>query len=318
MRCNRQKRHAACCRRGRVGTRTAFTLIELLVVIAIIGILIALLLPAVQKVREAANRTKCANNQKQILLAVHNYANTNSDKLPPCNFSVQVGFATVRGSGHYALLPYMEQDNVYKTYTQERSDPGYLGAQYVAMPGLNCPTDPTCPNYFSPVAPPRQSKPLASVSYPFNTALFGANDTFTFAKSGQSAYTIANIPNGTSNTIAVLEQSGFYPNAASFGEGYEGFSSWPWPAYPNTYGPYWPIPTNNQVVGAVGNPPYPLPQIGVTPEKADPSYAQSYHPGAMVVALMDGSVRNISSGISQTTWNTVLIPTSGQVVGSDW
>lgn len=295
-----------------------FTLIELLVVIAIIGILIALLLPAVQKVREAANRIKCANNQKQIILAVHNYADTNSGKLPPSNFSQMAGFATVRGSGHYALLPFMEQDNVYKTYTQQRTDPGYLGAQFVAMPVLNCPSDPTCPTYFSPVAPQRQPKPIASVSYPFNTALFGANKTWTFAKSGQSAYTIANIPNGTSNTIAMLEQSGYYPNAADFGEGYEGFSSWPWPAYFNTYGSYWPIPTDRPVVGAVENPPYPLPQIGVSPDKADPSFSQSYHASAMVVALMDGSVRNISGGITSATWNAVLIPTSGQVPGADW
>jgi hypothetical protein len=94
-------------------------------------------------------------------------------------------------------------------------------------------------------------------------------------------------------------------------------SSWPYPAYPNTYGPYWPIPAATGI-GAVGNPPYPLPQVGVSPDKADPSLAQSFHSGVMVVALMDGSVRNISASISATTWNTVLIPASGQVVGSDW
>ncbi|MDB5309141.1 MAG: putative major pilin subunit [Gemmataceae bacterium] len=314
--------------------RRGFTLIELLVVIAIIAILIGLLLPAVQKVREAAARMTCQNKFKQIILAVHNYAGANGDRMPPVNFYQVVNTSkgtAAEGSAHYAILAYLEQGSLFTLYTADRPDPGYGGATLaytgggavnVPLKTFSCPSDPTNNNGLAVGGPYGGKWGLSCYSY--NLVFFGGGGAVTSL--GKSCgYTIGNIPDGASNTLGLGEQIGCYPasfSAGGFG-GNEAYNTWPWPAVGTvglvggaTYGPYSPDPAYVPG-GALYGSNFPMPQAG-DPNKIDTTTFSSAHTGVINAALMDGSVRSISITISQRNWNLVLVPDDGQVLDGSW
>jgi prepilin-type N-terminal cleavage/methylation domain-containing protein/prepilin-type processing-associated H-X9-DG protein len=228
--------------------RHAFTLIELLVVIAIIAVLIGLLLPAVQKVREAANRMSCSNNLKQIGLALHNYHDTYSAFCPwgfdfnynpnPAN---PYGPQTQGHSMHAMILPFIEQENILKISRQDWSviDPGNLPPNYgTSVAGLQVIKSYLCPStpgrtidygpYFASVGLNFGPMLLAGTDY---AAIRGYQDSFRKActtsnlsgevgaigikgikdqKKGmiQGKLRFADIIDGTSNTIMVAEDAG--------------------------------------------------------------------------------------------------------------
>jgi hypothetical protein len=226
--------------------------------------------------------------------------------------NAQTGNAA-EGSAFYVLLPYYEQASVFSMYTQDRSDPGYLGAQFVPLAIHVCPSDPTTNGGIAIL-----DGKTATSNYALNLLLFGAGGTFNL-KGPSSPYRIGTIPDGTSNTIGMVETSGCfpgYPTVDPQSGTTENYMTWDYPAYLNTFGPYWlnpdELPGQRNYTGS-----FPLPQIGVTQTLADPNLCQSYHT-VMNVALMDGSIRQISSGVSATTWSNALNPADGQVLGSDW
>jgi len=300
--------------------KAGFTLIELLVVIAIIAILIGLLLPAVQKVREAAARMNCSNNLKQLGLAIHNYASAYQDKLPALSSSTGAPtYGNYQGCILITMLPYIEQDNLFKSAVANAADTwdgnGNPTTRITRVKTYNCPSDFTLSNGWSQA----QVGGWMGSSYSANFRLFG-----TVRAGGNSdapQFSVANIPDGTSNTIAFSEQ---YAACNNNSQG----NLWSYPGI--DWSSAWtPVIANSRATGGTFAMPngYAMPSVngnGFTPQiqptvaQCDKRRPQSAHTAVCLTLLMDGSVRGVTSAVTFTTWAAALEPADGNPLGTNW
>ncbi len=318
--------------------RRGFTLIELLVVIAIIAVLIALLLPAIQKVRAAAARIACSNNMRQLSVGAHNCANNNGRF--PYFYGWYPGRQPSPGNGwgtlFFHLLPYIEQNNIYQDAVSNvanfdgtgagmnyySGEANFGTANFVGLTVIKtyvCPSDYTTPaNGLYADSTYADQQPLWAVSnYLGNFAIFGAGDV----NMQTNSLGLLQITDGTSNTILFAERLGVcdqssFPTPAG---GYQvplRATFWDW----------------NEPSGGAGHLQWPVYGYFVSANNLPYGYGPQFSPVAgqcyspvpstphttLVVGMADGSVRQVGPSVSQPTWQAANTPASGDLLGSDW
>jgi prepilin-type N-terminal cleavage/methylation domain-containing protein len=320
----------------RTKARTGFTLIELLVVIAIIAILIGLLLPAVQKVRAAAARSQCVNNNKQIALAMHNYHGTYnylpSNIRPATAGGVRIRWATL-------LLPYIEQDNMYKNYTQSQNWSAAVNLPVTSqiVKTYQCPSSPN-PNRLDADPSLNSTNQIVACgdyagTYGIDQRLIslglvasGKVDSGAISKTSNLSFT-ADFPDGLSTTFFIGE-SAAKPYLFRLGQPIGSPTStevqgggWCRPAseVPSLSGSSadgLTIPgscpfncTNGQQVTA-----YPDPYYGTD----GTGQFYGFHTGGIVASFVDGSVHFIQSSIPIATFATFITRNNGEVPTSNY
>jgi prepilin-type N-terminal cleavage/methylation domain-containing protein/prepilin-type processing-associated H-X9-DG protein len=314
--------------------RSGFTLIELLVVIAIIAILIGLLLPAVQKVREATARMSCSNNLKQIGLALHNYEGTMGAFPPGRNQYPRVVSAPAR------LLAYVEQDNLQRLIDPNGtlavggqndlagknrvsllvcpSDPrhgqvpgsAYYGTNYVACNGTGVTLD-AAGAIIAHLKIPDGNGAFAQVPTRIADITDGTSNTAAFSESlvGNGAAVTAAPADSRQAALVVLEVAGGNdPTPADCAAGNGTWSArrgeqWINGHYGNTLYNHFYQP--NARAWDCGNGSH---NKGLTA-------ARSQHPGGVNVLLCDGSVRFVSDGVDLAAWRALATRAGGEVVG---
>jgi prepilin-type N-terminal cleavage/methylation domain-containing protein len=310
--------------------RSAFTLIELLVVIAIIAVLIGMLLPAVQKVREAAARAQCMDNLKQMGLGTVNMADTYQGLLPQdwgLYPNPNGGAYDGLGGPQFFLLPFIEQQNLYNAtlcvpgqpqtmrgnfdwavsnnnqpmYSALWSDftdvGGSYGPSYGGPKVYRCPSDSTY-GLISPTSVNNGYHPSLGTSYFANGQVMPTPYVPSVAPTTNLNYP-GSITDGTSNTVFYLEVL-----AACHHTMHQ------WMVADELFGGYDWVPD-------VGVGPSYF-QIQPTQTACDPNVPSTDHTGGIMVAMGDGSVRFVAQGISPATWWYAMTPAGGEVLGPDW